>query len=62
MQIGLIGLGRMGSNIVRRLMRRGHQCVLYDRNPSAMTALVEEGATRSDDLRGLVGKLTAPRS
>ena len=62
MQIGLIGLGRMGGNIVRRLMRSGHQCVIYDRNPSPMAALVEEGATRSDDLRDLVGKLAAPRT
>ncbi len=62
MQIGLIGLGRMGGNIVRRLMRRGHQFVVYDRNPSAMAALVEEGATLSDDLRDLTGKLAAPRA
>ena len=62
MQIGLIGLGRMGGNIVRRLMRSGHQCVIYDRNPSPMAALVEEGATRSDDLRDIVAKLAAPRA
>ena len=62
MQIGLIGLGRMGGNIVRRLMRRGHQCVVYDCNRSATIALVEEGATRSDDLPDLIGKLTAPRA
>ncbi len=61
MQIGLIGLGRMGGNIVRRLMGHGHHCVVYDRNRSAMAVLVEEGATRSDDVRDLVGKLAPPR-
>ncbi len=62
MQIGLIGLGRMGGNIVRRLMGHGHHCVVYDRNRSAMAVLVEEGATRSDDVRDLVGKLAPPRA
>jgi 6-phosphogluconate dehydrogenase len=62
MQIGMIGLGRMGGNIVRRLMRDGHHCVVYDRNPSAIAALSGEGATGSDGLRDLVGKLAAPRA
>jgi 6-phosphogluconate dehydrogenase len=62
MQIGVVGLGRMGGNIVHRLMRRGHQCVVYDRNPSAMTALVDGGAAPSNALGDLVGKLAAPRA
>ena len=44
MQLGMIGLGRMGANMVRRLVRRGHACVVYDRNPKAATDLAEEGA------------------
>jgi 6-phosphogluconate dehydrogenase len=62
MQIGLIGLGRMGGNIVRRLMHHGHQCVVYDLNRSAMTALVDEGSTGSDGFRDLVSKLMPPRA
>lgn len=62
MQLGMVGLGRMGANIVRRLQRRGHQCVVYDVNPSAVKALVEEGATGSATLEDFVGKLTKPRA
>ena len=50
MQLGMIGLGRMGGNMVRRLMRAGHQCVVYDVNPPAVQALASEGATGSDSL------------
>jgi 6-phosphogluconate dehydrogenase len=61
MQIGLIGLGRMGGNIVRRLTRSGHQCVVFDRNPTAIKALVGEHVTGGADLKQLVGQLEKPR-
>ena len=61
MQIGLIGLGRMGGNIVRRLVRHGHAAVVYDRNVSAVQALASEGAVASGDLQGLVARLDRPR-
>jgi 6-phosphogluconate dehydrogenase len=61
MQIGMIGLGRMGSNLARRLMRAGHQCVVYDPNPAAGQALAQEGAPAVADLAGLVEALTPPR-
>jgi 6-phosphogluconate dehydrogenase len=62
MQIGMIGLGRMGGGMVRRLMRGGHQCVVYDRAPQAVDALVKEGATGASSLSDLVSKLEAPRA
>jgi 6-phosphogluconate dehydrogenase len=61
MQFGMIGLGRMGANMVRRLMRGGHACVVYDRSPQAVEALVKEGATGSATLAELVKKLDKPR-
>src|SRR5689334_6205766 len=61
MQIGIVGLGRMGGNIGRRLMRGGHDCVVYDHNPQATDALAAEGATGSQNLGDLVSKLAAPR-
>lgn len=61
MQIGIVGLGRMGGNIGRRLMRDGHECVVYDHNPQATDALAREGATGAQDLGDLVSKLAAPR-
>jgi 6-phosphogluconate dehydrogenase len=61
MQLGMIGLGRMGGNIVRRLMRNGHTCVVYDRSADAVGALTKEGATGSTGLADFVGKLTAPK-
>jgi len=61
MQIGIVGLGRMGGNIARRLMRDGHECVVYDHNPQATDALASEGATGANDLGDLVSKLAAPR-
>ncbi|SAL66239.1 6-phosphogluconate dehydrogenase [Caballeronia choica] len=61
MQIGIVGLGRMGGNIGRRLMRGGHTCVVYDHNPDATQALAGEGATGAGDLGDLVSKLAAPR-
>jgi 6-phosphogluconate dehydrogenase len=62
MQLGMIGLGRMGANMVRRLMRGGHQCVVYDRNPDSVQALVGEGAVGSGSLEQFVTRLTPPRS
>ena len=62
MQLGMIGLGRMGANIVRRLMRASHTCVVYDQNPTAGLALAMEGACNARDLADLVGQLQAPRT
>jgi 6-phosphogluconate dehydrogenase len=60
-QLGMIGLGRMGANMVRRLMRDGHDCVVYNRSPKPVDELVGEGATGSASLAELVQKLEAPR-
>jgi len=62
MQIGMIGLGRMGANMVRRLMAAGHECVVHDVNPASVAALVAEGATGADSLEAFVGRLQAPRA
>jgi 6-phosphogluconate dehydrogenase len=62
MQLGMVGLGRMGGNIVRRLTRQGHQCVVFDQNPAAVKALAGEGVTGTSDLRDLVQRLDAPRA
>lgn len=62
MQLGMIGLGRMGGNIVRRLMQHGHQTVIYDRAEAAVSGLAAEGATGSASLADLVSKLEAPRA
>jgi 6-phosphogluconate dehydrogenase len=62
MQLGMVGLGRMGANLVRRLERAGHQCVAYDHDPAAAVALAEEGATAASSLADLVAKLDAPRA
>ena len=62
MQLGMIGLGRMGANMVRRLVRNGHTCVVYDRNPGAVTELAAEGATGAASLADFVQKLTRPRA
>ena len=62
MQLGMIGLGRMGANIVRRLMRDGHECVVYDRNPEAIAQLAGEGATGATSVADLVARLDAPRA
>jgi 6-phosphogluconate dehydrogenase len=61
-QIGMIGLGRMGANMVRRLMRDGHDCVVFDVDAGAVAKLADEGATGTDSLADLVGKLEAPRN
>jgi 6-phosphogluconate dehydrogenase len=62
MQLGMIGLGRMGANMVRRLMRGGHSCVVYDRSADAVAGLGKEGATGSTALKDFVTKLDKPRS
>ncbi|HEY1798792.1 MAG TPA: decarboxylating 6-phosphogluconate dehydrogenase [Stellaceae bacterium] len=62
MQLGMIGLGRMGGNIVRRLMRDGHTCVVYDRSEDAVKGLAGEGATPSKDLADFVKKLDHPKN
>jgi 6-phosphogluconate dehydrogenase len=62
MQLGMIGLGRMGANMARRLMRGGLQCVAYDRSPDAVQALAADGATGAGSLAELVGALAAPRA
>jgi 6-phosphogluconate dehydrogenase len=61
MQLGMIGLGRMGANMVRRLMKAGHACVVYDRNADAVKALAAEGATPASSAADLVSKLAPPR-
>ncbi|HEX3992424.1 MAG TPA: NAD(P)-binding domain-containing protein, partial [Acetobacteraceae bacterium] len=58
----MIGLGRMGANMVRRLLRSGHQCVVFDRSTKAIDELVGEKATGSGSLADMVGKLTKPRA
>jgi 6-phosphogluconate dehydrogenase len=62
MQLGMVGLGRMGANIVRRLMRAGHECVVYDVDPAPIQALEAEGATGAATLEEFAAKLTAPRA
>ena len=62
MQLGMVGLGRMGANLVRRLMRAGHECVVYDVNQQVVEALAQEGATGSGTLDEFVQKLNAPRA
>src|SRR3954469_18646720 len=62
MQLGMIGLGRMGGNIVRRLMKHGHTAVVYDKDPKAVAALAAEGAAGAAALEDFVGKLERPRT
>ena len=62
MQLGMVGLGRMGANMVRRLLRGGHHCVVFDRSPKAVEELVEEKAVGATDLTDLVKKLERPRA
>jgi 6-phosphogluconate dehydrogenase len=61
MQIGMIGLGRMGANMVKRLMRGGHKCIVYDRNSDTVEAISKEGAVGASSLDDFVSKLTPPR-
>src|SRR5262245_43729369 len=62
MQLGMIGLGRMGANMVRRLLKQGHQCVVFDRSPEAVKGLVEEKAVGASSLAELVKKRDRPRA
>ena len=62
MQVGMIGLGRMGAGLARRLMRSGHQCVVYDRDQEAVKGLAKEGAAGSASLDDLATRLTPPRA
>ena len=62
MQLGMVGLGRMGANIVRRLLNAGHECVVFDVNPDAIKTLASEGAIGADSMDDFVAKLTKPRA
>ena len=62
MQLGMIGLGRMGANMVRRLMRKGHECVVFDTSAAAVRALTQEAAIGADSIADLVQRLHAPRA
>ena len=62
MQLGMIGLGRMGANMVRRLLRKGHDCVVFDRSRTAVDGLTRDGAIGADSLADLVKKLERPRT
>ena len=62
MQLGMVGLGRMGANMVRRLIRAGHRCTVFDMSPQAVEGLAKEGATGADSLADFVQKLEAPRA
>ena len=62
MQIGMIGLGRMGANMVRRLLRGGHQCVVYDRNAETVKTVAGEGASGAESLEDFIAKLNRPRA
>src|ERR1051326_4991421 len=62
MQLGMIGLGRMGANMVRRLRRANHECVVYDRNAEAVQSLVKDGAVGAESLQDFMTKLQQPRA
>ena len=62
MQLGMIGLGRMGANMVRRLMKAGHACVVYDRTAKAVAELKDEGASGAADMEDFVSLLSKPRA
>lgn len=62
MQLGMIGLGRMGANMVRRLLKAGHECIVYDTHADVMYALANEGAAGADSFAGFVQKLGKPRT
>jgi 6-phosphogluconate dehydrogenase len=62
MKLGLVGLGRMGSNIVRRLLGAGHECVVFDIHPQAAVDLAKSGATATRSLAELISKLETPRA
>lgn len=62
MQIGMVGLGRMGANMVRRLLKQGHDCVVFDVNADNVEALIKEGATGASSPADLIAKLETPRA
>ena len=62
MQLGMIGLGRMGANMVRRLRAGGHECVVFDRSPQAVSSLAAEGAAGAESLADLAQRLARPRA
>src|ERR1700735_1570938 len=62
MQLGMIGLGRMGANMVRRLEKKGHQCVIFDRTPATVAALAKEGPTGASSIDDFIKKLEKPRA
>ena len=62
MQISMVGLGRMGANMVRRLLGAGYECVVYNRSPDPVKALVAEGAIGATSIADLIDKLEAPRA
>jgi 6-phosphogluconate dehydrogenase len=62
MQIAMVGLGRMGANMVRRLIRAGHECVVFDRGPAAVAEMVKGGAVGSSSIAEMIGKLQKPRA
>lgn len=62
MQLGMIGLGRMGANMVRRLMKQGHECVVFDANPETVRELAGEGAIGASSIEDFAKKLTVPRN
>src|ERR1700683_1560657 len=62
MQLGMVGLGRMGANMVRRLLRAGHDCAVFDMSPKAVEGLVKENAVGSSSLADLVKRLNKPRA
>src|SRR6202035_5496185 len=62
MQLGMIGLGRMGANMVRRLLRAGHQCVVFDRSPKVVKELIEDKAVGASSLADFAKKLEKPRA
>jgi 6-phosphogluconate dehydrogenase len=62
MQVGMVGLGRMGSNMVRRLLKGGHECVVFNRSPKPVEELAKEKAVPASSLKDLVGKLKKPRA
>lgn len=61
MKLGMVGLGKMGANMTKRLLRGGHDVVVTDLNPDAIAAAVQDGATGAEDLASLVAQLAAPR-
>src|SRR5262245_2350023 len=62
MQIAMVGLGRMGANMVKRLLKGGHECVVFNRSPKPLQELAQEGAVASASLQDLVSKLKKPRA